>query len=400
MNPSMKAAPVKKPYFTPGAIILCVIVLIAAIYSIFRFLYGIGYITNLDNQYPWGIWKAILVAATIPLAAGGFTTAALVHIFYGKKYHDIVRSALLVALLGYTFAGAMVMYDMGRWYNIWRPLFWWNGNSALFEVAICVMSYLTVLVIEFLPIVIERFQKNVNLKGFLSIFTKPIEMLLNLLNRILSPTLSLFIILGVVISCLHQSSLGVVMVIAAQKVHPLWQSPVLPILFLISAISVGFPIVIIETIISTRIFGIKPKMHILSKLGQIAGLILGFYLACKITDMAIRGTYVYLTELNVFSIMYTIEILFGAVVPIYIFLRKKLVTSTSWIFTAAALTALGILLNRLNTFLVGYRPFYDVPVYYPSSGEIFVSLGFFALIFLLYRAFVMIFPVITQPVEN
>ena len=152
-------------------------------------------------------------------------------------------------MLGYTFVAIGVFVDIGRWYYIWHPLVMWNGNSALFEVGICVMMYVTVLYIEFLPVVTERFIGKVNLKGTLSILNKPLEKLLKILDKGLTKTIFIFIILGVVLSTLHQSSLGTLMVIAGPKMHPLWQTPILPLLFLLSAISVGFPMVIFESIL-------------------------------------------------------------------------------------------------------------------------------------------------------
>jgi Ni/Fe-hydrogenase subunit HybB-like protein len=249
MSGHLKPVPIKKKFFTPGVIVLCIIALNGLAFLAVRFFFGIGSITNLNDQYPWGIWIGIDVAAGVALAAGGFTSAALGHIMYREHFHAIVRPALLTAMLGYTFVAIGVFVDLGRWYYIWHPLFMWNGNSALFEVGICVMIYVTVLYIEFLPVVTERFLGKVNLKGFLSKLNKPVEKLLSILDKTLSKTIFVFIILGVVLSTLHQSSLGTLMVIAGEKMHPLWQTPVLPLLFLLSAIAVGFPMVILNQLL-------------------------------------------------------------------------------------------------------------------------------------------------------
>ncbi len=152
-----KPTPMKKKYFTPVVIGLAVLALNGMIFLLARFVFGIGAVTNLDNQHPWGIWIGLDVAAGVALAAGGFTTAALGHIMHKDQYHAIIRPALLTAALGYTFVAVSVMIDLGRPYFIWHPLIMWNGSSVLFEVGICVMIYLTVLYIEFLPIVCERF---------------------------------------------------------------------------------------------------------------------------------------------------------------------------------------------------------------------------------------------------
>ena len=163
----MKASPLKYKFFTPGVIILCLIALNGLVFLAIRFIFGIGAVTHLDNYTPWGLWIGVDVAAGVALAAGGFTSAALGHVIHREQYHVIVRPALLTAMLGYTFVAFAVFTDIGRFYYIWHPLVMWNGNSALFEVGICVMIYMSVLYIEFLPIVTERFIGRVNLPGFL-----------------------------------------------------------------------------------------------------------------------------------------------------------------------------------------------------------------------------------------
>jgi Ni/Fe-hydrogenase subunit HybB-like protein len=389
--------PIKHKYFTPGVIALIIIALNGLVFLMGRFFFGLGAVTNLNNQYPWGLWIGVDVAAGVALAAGGFTTAALGHIMHKDEYHAIIRPALLTAALGYTFVAMGVFVDIGRWYFIWHPLVMWNGNSALFEVGICVMIYLTVLYIEFLPIVTERFIGKVNLPGFLSGLNKIVDKVLRLLDRGLSKTMFIFIIAGVVLSSLHQSSLGTLMIIAGPKMHPLWQTPVLPLLFLLSAVAVGFPMVIFESLIASRSLKLKSEMHILSKLGSMIAPLLGIYLAFKIGDMFIRETFVYLGEFNTASIMFTIEMLFGVIIPLRMFLSPKVLKSPPLLFTASALVVFGVLLNRINNFIVAYTPPYSTESYFPSFGEISVSVGFVAMLVLAYRFIVLNFPVISLP---
>jgi Ni/Fe-hydrogenase subunit HybB-like protein len=224
----MRPTPIKKKFITPGVIILILLAINALVFLAIRFIFGLGEMTNLCDQHPWGIWIAIDVATGVALAAGGFTSAALGHIMFKERYNVILRPALLTAMLGYTFVAIGVFIDLGRYYSIWHPLIMWNGTSPLFEVGICVMIYATVLYIEFIPIVAERFIGRIKLKGILS---KPIDSFLRMLNRGVSKTMFIFIIAGVVLSTLHQSSLGTLMVIAGPKMHPLWQTPILPLLF-------------------------------------------------------------------------------------------------------------------------------------------------------------------------
>ena len=389
--------PVKHKFFTPGVFVLIIIAVNGLVFLMGRFFFGLGAVTNLNNQYPWGLWIGVDVAAGVALAAGGFTTAALGHIMHKDEYHSIVRPALLTAMLGYTFVAMGVFVDIGRWYFIWHPLIMWNGNSALFEVGICVMIYMTVLYIEFLPIVTERFIGKVNLPGFLSGLNKIVDKILRLLDRGLSKTMFVFIIAGVVLSTLHQSSLGTLMVIAGPKMHPLWQTPVLPLLFLLSAVAVGFPMVIFESLIASRSLKLKPEMHILTRLGSMIAPLLGIYLAFKIGDMFIRETFVYLTEFNTASVMFTIEMLFGVIIPLRMFLSPKVLKTPALLFTAAALVVFGVLINRINNFVVAYTPPYSTESYFPSFGEISVTVGFVSLLVLLYRFIVINFPVISVP---
>lgn len=390
-----KPTPVKRKFFTPGVIVLCLFVINGLIFAFFRIVFGIGSITNLDNQHPWGIWIGIDVAAGVALAAGGFTTAALAYIFHKDEYHAIVRPALLTAMLGYTFVGLGVCFDLGRYYFIYHVFYMWNGNSVLFEVGICVMAYLTVLYIEFLPVITERFLGRVNLKGIFSALNRILESLLKVIKKFTDYALFFFIITGVVLSCLHQSSLGTLMMIAGSKIHPLWQSPIAPLMYLISAISVGFPMVIMESLLASRSFGLKPEMEILSKLGRFVGPLLGVYLCFKLGDMVIRETFIYLTQFNFTTVMFIIEILFGVIIPLRMFFSKKVLKSQTWIFVASCLVIFGVFLNRFNNFVVAYTPPYAFQTYFPSYGEISVTLGFISLEILLYRAFVMLFPVIS-----
>lgn len=396
----LNPVPLKRKFFTPGVFILIIIALNGIVFLLGRFFFGIGAVTNLNNQYPWGLWIGVDVAAGVALAAGGFTTAALGHVMHREEYAAIIRPALLTAMLGYTFVAMGVFVDIGRWYYIWHPLVMWNGNSALFEVGICVMIYLSVLYIEFLPIITERFIGRVNLPKIIAFLNKPTDKLLRILDRGLSKTMFIFIIAGVVLSTLHQSSLGTLMVIAGPKMHPLWQTPILPLLFLLSAIAVGFPMVIFESLIASRSLKLKPEMNILSKLGSMIAPLLGIYLAFKIGDMFVRETFIYLGELNTVSVMFTIEVLFGVVIPLRMFLSNKVLKSPLLLFTASALVVSGVLLNRINNFIVAYDPPYATSSYFPSFGEISVTVSFVAMLVLLYRFIAINFPVISLPVKQ
>ena len=390
----MRPTPIKKKFITPGVIILILLAINALVFLAIRFIFGLGEMTNLCDQHPWGIWIAIDVATGVALAAGGFTSAALGHIMFKERYNVILRPALLTAMLGYTFVAIGVFIDLGRYYSIWHPLIMWNGTSPLFEVGICVMIYATVLYIEFIPIVAERLIGRVKLKGILS---KPLDSLLRMLNRGVSKTMFIFIIAGVVLSTLHQSSLGTLMVIAGPKMHPLWQTPILPLLFLISAVAVGLPMIIFESLAASRSLGLNSEMSVLSRLGKMVAPLLGIYLSVKLIDMVIRGTYVYLTEMNTQSVMFVIEIVVGIIIPLRMLFSEKVLKSKLWLFVAASLVVVGVMLNRINCFLIAYSAPYALDSYFPSFGEISVTVGFISILVLLYRALVMFLPILSLP---
>ena len=381
-------------FLTPGVWVLILLALNGLYFLADRFLFGLGSVTNLNDQFPWGLWIGVDVAAGVALAAGGFTSATLAHIMHRDEFHVITRPALLTAMLGYTFVALGVCVDIGRWYYIWHPLLFWNPNSALFEVGICVTIYLTVLYIEFLPLITERFMGRVNLSGFLTLLNVPLNAVLHFLHRSLNRTMFIFIIAGTLLSTLHQSSLGTLMVIAGQKIHPLWQTPVLPLLFFLSAVAVGFPMVIFESLIASRSFGFKPEMHVLSRLARFISPLIGVYLLFKLGDMFGRRSFVHLETISTESVMFVIELLLF-IIPFFLLLSDRVVTSPRALFLSSALVIAGVVVNRINNFIIAYHPPYATKAYLPSFGELSVTIGFVALLTLFYRACVMIFPVIS-----
>ncbi len=391
----------KPRFFTPAIWVITLLAAVGLLSLLARFIFGLGAVTNLNDQYPWGIWIAIDVACGVALAAGGFMTAFIAHIIHGKGYKSIIRPAILTAMLGYTFVALGVFSDLGRYYNIWHVLLpsYWNPNSVLLEVGLCVLAYVTVLYIEFIPVVIERFKGKVNLPGVLKKFNRFFEGLLNILDKTLNRFISVFIVLGVVLSCMHQSSLGTLMAIATTKLHPLWHTPILPLLFLLSAFVVGFAMVIFESLIAARSFHLKPEMNVLSRLARFIPILLIVYLGAEVMNIVNRDTYVYLFDGSVESIMFWIEMVVGIIVPFIILIFEKYRKNPTWLFIAVALVVFGVALNRINVFITGYTPPYAEGPYIPAWTEIAVTVGFISLIILLYRFFAMNFPVI-EDMEN
>jgi Ni/Fe-hydrogenase subunit HybB-like protein len=395
--------------FTPGVFVLLGFIAVGLGFAVYRYIFGLGSMTNLNDQYPWGIWIGVDVASGVALAAGGFTTSALAHIFHREHYHAIVRPALLTAMLGYTFVGLSLMVDLGKYYNIWHPILpsMWQGNSALFEVAMCVMAYLTVLYLEFVPILVEGLKGKLNLPAPLDRIRGPVESLLqqgwfrqivDLAGRFFGKIMFLLVIAGVVLSCMHQSSLGALMAIAPYKVHPLWYSPIMTLLFLMSAIAVGYPMVIFESMWASRSFGRKPEMEVLTPLARLIPFLIGAYMVAKISDLVIRGAYVYLFDGSFQSNMFLVEFGLGVVLPFFLLLSDRVRRSPAGLFTCAALyVILGVLLNRINVFIVAYTPPYATKPYVPSIGEVAITVAMISGLILLYRVIVSVLPVLPAP---
>jgi len=394
---SAHAVPIRAKFWTPGVLVLAFLMAAGAAAVLARFIGGIGYVSNLSTARPWGIWIGVDVASGVALAAGGFTTAFLAHILGRHYYEPVARPALLTAMLGYTFVVLGLIVDIGRSWAIWKPMIYWNFHSVLFEVAMCVMLYLNVLYIEFLPIVVERFKGRVNLPGPLAALNGAAEFLLGLAETILAKLMWVFIIAGVVLSCMHQSSLGSLMLIAPTKLHPLWYTPILPLLFLTSAIAVGYPMVVFETTLATTSLKLDSELSVLSPLTRITIFLLGVYLALKIGDMVIRGTYVYLLDGTAQTNSFLVEMIFGVIVPWVMLLSPAVRHSRRGLFIAATLIVGGVLLNRINVFVVGYRPPVSENYYFPSVTEILITVGFIAGLMFLYRFFVTYLPVLNRP---
>jgi len=384
------------PFFTPGVIVIAAIAALGLIVLGVRLFFGLGAVTNLNDQYPWGIWIGIDVATGVALAAGGFTTAFIAHVLHNGRYEVLVRPALLTAMLGYTFVALGVCVDLGRYYNIWHVLMpsMWQGNSALFEVGMCVCIYLTVLYIEFAPIVCERFRGHVNLPGALRGLNGAVEVLLRLVDNTLGKVMNFFIIMGVVLSCAHQSSLGTLMVIAPSKLHPLWHTAILPLQFLLSAFAVGLSMVVFESMLASRALKRKPEMPVLSPLARLIPFLLTVYFGSKVVDMANRGSWVYLQDFSLRTFSWGVENIVGIFIPIAILLSHQLRRRPAWLFSAAAMVVFGVALTRVNIFIIGYTPPFGEGPYIPAWTEVLLTVGFISLLILIYRLFIFMFPIL------
>jgi len=344
---------IEKPFFTFGTLTLLIFMGVGFSFGVTRVLLGLGSVTNLDNHNPWGIWISFDVACGVALAAGGFTTGALVDIFGRKKYLPLLRPALLTAFLGYLWVVIALSFDLGRYWNLWRPIFNWQGNSVLFEVGMCVTVYLIVLSVEMSPYVLEGLKARIDEGAWGAILLRRFEKPLLALAAGVRIVLPLFIVAGVVLSFMHQSSLGSLMLIAPTQLSPLWNTPILPLLFLLSAIMVGFPMVILESIYANISFGRSPEMELLTPLARIVPWFVGTYGVVKIGDLVVRYGQLNFLENPGATTSLAVEILLGVVAPFLLFLHPAVRRSMGWLFFTVALIIFGVVLNRTNVQLVG-----------------------------------------------
>jgi Ni/Fe-hydrogenase subunit HybB-like protein len=321
--------------------------------TVVRFTQGLGRSTNLSDQFPWGIWIGFDVLCGVMLAAGGFTLTAAVHIFNIKRLRAIVRPTILTAFLGYVLVCVALMYDLGRPYRIWHPLIMRNPHSVMFEVAYCVMLYTTVLSLEFSPIVLERF----NLQ-------KPL--------KIVRAALIPLVILGVILSTLHQSSLGTVYLIMPEKLHPFWYSPLLPLFFFISAIAVGLAMTIFESSMSAKHFGRQLELPILQELGRVLVVVLSVYGILRLEDLLHRGVLKLTLQPGYEMYLFWLEIFLSVIAPLLLLSKKRVRTTASGLYLAAVLVVLGFITNRLNVSITGQESAAGMH-YIPKWTEIAVT---------------------------
>jgi len=312
-----------------------IVLLAAGTYATFvRFFYGLGASTNLNDQFPWGIWIGFDVLCGVMLAAGGFTLTAAVHIFNIKRWKPIVRPTVLTAFLGYVLVCVALMFDLGRPYRIWHPLIMRNPHSVMFEVAYCVMFYTTVLSLEFAPIVFERFN---------------LERPLKIIRAILIP----LVILGVLLSTLHQSSLGSLYLIMPNKLHAFWYTPLLPIFFFLSAICVGIAMTIFESSMSSKHFGRQLELPLLRELGRVLAVALSVYAILRFEDLYHRGVLPLILKPSYEQGLFLLELALAIVIPLALLSQYKLRQSAGGLYLVAVSVVLGFVTNRLNVSITG-----------------------------------------------
>jgi Ni/Fe-hydrogenase subunit HybB-like protein len=383
MANNQHAAPAAVGGSLVNAVTLTCGVLIALLVAILavRFLFGLGTVTALNDGYPWGIWIVVDVVIGSAFACGGFSVAMLVYIFNKGEYHPLVRPALLASLFGYTLAGAGVIFDLGRWWNVWN-MFWpgsINPSSVMFEVAVCISLYIIVMWIEFSPVVFEKLGNDDA-------------------RRKVGKVMFFIIALGTVLPMMHQSSLGTLLVVMGVQIHPLWQTPMQPALYLMTAITMGYAVVLFESCLTSSAYRRKIETHMLTPMAKVMLGFLVVYLVIRIGDLLVRGALPKAFVPSIEALMFWLEMA-CFIAPLILIGAESNRRNPARLFLAGILLMLGGALLRFNGFLIGYETNIGDAggfTYFPTLAEVLVTAGMFAVEVLGYIIITRRFPVLPR----
>ncbi|HSN55965.1 MAG TPA: Ni/Fe-hydrogenase cytochrome b subunit [Candidatus Sulfomarinibacteraceae bacterium] len=359
---------------TPWRVVLALLLAAAAVIVAIRFAFGLGSVTNLSDQTPWGIWVGFDILAGIGLAAGGFIMAAAVYVFGLERYRPLLRMSILTALIGYLLFITGLILEIGRPWNIWRCIVDHNVHSALFEIAWCVMLYTTVLLLEFSQVVWERL-------GW--------RRLEAILHKVLVP----LVIVGVLLSTLHQSTLGTLFTIVPHKLHPLWYSPILPVHFFISCLAAGLAMICFEGFLSWRFLGHPPRMDLLPNLARVMAVILVVYFVFRIEDLALRGALPLALAPAMPALLFWLENLLFVVIPVAIVFRTARRMSTRALFVTSLCAVIGFIMHRFNVAVTGMQLVHPTG-YFPTWQELLISMSLIGLGFIAAGLAVTFLPVV------
>lgn len=382
---TVDAQPVGGKLLTRSYWILLALGALGGLLIVWRFVAGLGATTSLSDGYPFGLWIALDVVTGTALACGGYAVALLVYIFNKGRYHPLIRPAILISALGYTMAGLAVAIDLGRPWNMWKiPLYaWdWNLNSALLEVALCIMAYTGVLWLELSPAFLTRWKESGSPRQ---------QRIAGGLTTIVEKSLIWIVALGLLLPTMHQSSLGTMMLLAGPRLHPLWNTPLLPLLFLLTCLAMGYAMVVFESAFSSSAFGRKPDTPMLAVLQKVAVAISIAFVVLRFADLGLRGRLALVSTLDLHGIIFWIETVLW-LLPVVLMLSSRSVRLGN-LFLGGMAVALAGAMYRTDTFLVAYQPGPGWH-YFPSIPELFISIGLISLELALYIAVVRKFPIL------
>ena len=354
--------------------VVFLVIMALGLYSTYvRYLRGLGAVSNMTDQFPWGFWIGFDCLCGVMLAAGGFCIVGAVYLFNVESLHSVVRPAVLTAFLGYLLFIVGLLFDLGRPWFIWHQLIYMNPHSVMFEVGFCVMTYTAVLFFEFLPNVFEKLNLKTPIKWIHKIY----------------PVL---IVLGILLSTLHQSSLGSLYLIMPSKLHPFWYSPALPFFFFGSAVAVGLAMTIFESTQSAKALGRHLELSVLVRLGGTLLVALWVNALLRFEDFFHRGLLRQIFQPSYEAYFLWLELALSFVIPITMLSFKKVRLSPNWLYLASVISLFGFITNRLNVSLIGFET-YVGHHYVPKWTEFSVTLMIIALGFALFRVAVQYLPI-------
>ncbi len=367
------AAPLGGKLLTPFFKLLLLVWAVGSAAGIFRFTQGLGAASAMNDGYPWGIWIALDVVVGTALGSGGFAVALLVHVLHRGRFHPLLRPALLTSALGYTAGATAIVFDVGRYWNLWRvpvaPLlsggrFGYNWSSGLLEVALCVMAYTAVLWVEVAPPILRTWRDS---------GPGPLRALARAALPVLEKLLPLILALGVVLPMMHQSTLGSLMLVAVTKLHGLWHTPLLPLLFLLTCVGMGYAAVIVEAALSSQALRHPLATPVLAELTGIMAALSALYAVVRLADVALRGRLPLALTADWHALLFWVEIGLAFLAAALLWRQRRGARPGALVRAAAVLAAAGAL-YRVDVYLTAFDPGNGWR-YFPSVAELLVTLA-------------------------
>ncbi|HVO09565.1 MAG TPA: Ni/Fe-hydrogenase cytochrome b subunit [Vicinamibacteria bacterium] len=379
-------APVGGELWTRPFQLLVAIAALGGVMAAWRFAAGLAAVSNLNDGYPWGIWIAFDVVTGTALGCGGYAVALLVYVLNRGEYHPLVRPALLTSLLGYGLAVLAVTIDLGRPWELWKvPVYFWRwSHSPQLEVALCVATYVGVVLVELSPAAFEKWRdgSHPGLRSLAARAAGPV-----------GKAMPFIIALGLLLPTMHQSSLGTMMLLPGPRLHPLWFTPWLPLFFLVNCVLMGIGVVMVESHVSASAFGRRRETAMLASLGRVGAWVTWFFVALRVVDMAARGRLPALASWYGLAVLVELGLAAAGASLLMSDTRRR--QPGGQVLAGLLLVTAGAVF-RFNVYLVGFRPGSQWS-YFPAVPELLITFGIVALEIALYVAAVRTFPILAGP---